>query len=134
MDHYLDAGVVRSNVAIGYFARRLSAVVGTKSVPYGDIFEELVGGMFDFHWDEETEAFHDYGEHVSDGGIVNEVIVRCQKGATHRHRYKHALHHARLHVCACVDIFQRWVFMSQVQLIGLIKGTSFISSRVFVVL
>lgn len=61
---------------------RLSAVVGVTSLPYGDLFDELMGGMFELHWDTEMEAFFDHGTHVSDGELTDEVIMRCQKGAT----------------------------------------------------
>lgn len=67
-------------VAIGFLGPRLAGVVGVESVPYGEIFDEIVRGMFNLHWDQETEAFFDYGEHVSDGELVNEATMRCQKG------------------------------------------------------
>lgn len=60
---------------------RLSANVDVDGLPYGELFGELVGGMFDLHWDQEQEAFFDFGQHVSDGELVTEVTVRCKKGA-----------------------------------------------------
>lgn len=60
----------------------LSAVVGADSLPYGELFDEVVGGMFELHWDGEEEAFFDYGVHMADGELVDEVIMRCQNGAS----------------------------------------------------
>lgn len=58
----------------------LSAVVGADSLPYGELFDELVGGMFELHWDEEEEAFFDHGVHMADGELIDEVIMRCRNG------------------------------------------------------
>lgn len=46
------------------------------------MFEEMVGGMFDIHWDQDAEAFFDRGNHVSDGELTDEVLMRCRKGAS----------------------------------------------------
>lgn len=63
-------------------SNRLSVAIGVEgSVPYGDLFEELLGGMFDLHWEQEEEAFFDRGLHVPDGRLVEEVIMRCRNGA-----------------------------------------------------
>ncbi|CAM9340838.1 unnamed protein product, partial [Hapterophycus canaliculatus] len=57
----------------------LSSALGVEgSVPYGNLYDELLGGVFDFHWEEEEEAFFDRGLHVSDGELVDEVIMRCK--------------------------------------------------------
>lgn len=77
----LTLACVVLDAAVGVFGLRLAGVVGVESVPYGVIFDEIIGGMFNLHWDPETEAFFDYGEHVSDGELVNEAVVRCQQGA-----------------------------------------------------
>ncbi|CAM9775634.1 unnamed protein product [Ectocarpus fasciculatus] len=59
--------------------QRLSAALGVEgSVPYGDLFDELMEGLFEFHWEREEEAFFDRGLHVSDGRLVDEVIMRCR--------------------------------------------------------
>lgn len=65
-------------------SNRLSVAIGAEggSVPYGDLFEELLGGMFDLHWEQEEEAFFDRGLHVPDGRLVEEVIMRCRNGAS----------------------------------------------------
>lgn len=60
---------------------RLSAAVGVESLPYGDLLHELSGGIYELHWNQEEEAFFDRGNHVSDGELVDEVLVRCKKGA-----------------------------------------------------
>lgn len=66
-----------------FFFSRLSAAVGVESsVPYGGLLEELLGGMFDLHWEQEEEAFFDRGVHVPDGQLVDEVIMRCRNGAS----------------------------------------------------
>lgn len=51
------------------------------SVPYGELFEELLGGMFELHWEQEEEVFFDRGLHVPDGQLVEEVVMRCRNGA-----------------------------------------------------
>eukprot|EP00904_Undaria_pinnatifida_P001887 jgi/Undpi1/1169/HiC_scaffold_10.g04631.m1 len=59
----------------------LSGVVGAdSSLPYGELYDELVGGMFDLHWDGEEEAFFDHGVHTADGEVIDQVIMRCQNG------------------------------------------------------
>lgn len=37
--------------------------------------------MFDLHWEQEEETFFDRGLDVSDGQLVEEVIMRCKNGA-----------------------------------------------------
>lgn len=63
---------------------RLSGVVGVRTLPYENLSDELVGGLVDFHWDEDAQAFLDYGKHVGDGAIVEEVLVRCRRGNDRR--------------------------------------------------
>eukprot|EP00752_Nemacystus_decipiens_P007415 g6630.t3 len=59
--------------------QRLSVAIGVEGgVPYGDLFEELLGGIFELHWEQEEEAFFDRGLHVPDGQLVEEVIMRCR--------------------------------------------------------
>lgn len=65
-----------------YF-NRLSVAVGVEgSVAYGDLFEEVLSGIFDLHWEHEEEAFFDRGLHVPDGQLVEEVVMRCRNGAS----------------------------------------------------
>lgn len=59
---------------------RLATVVGTHSLPYEELSNELVAGIFDLHWNEEAGTFFDYGKHISDGKVIDEAIMRCQKG------------------------------------------------------
>lgn len=59
---------------------RLSTAVGIQTLPYDELLNELMGGMFDLHWDKEIEAFFDHGNHVSDGEVVDEAVMRCQQG------------------------------------------------------
>ena len=69
-----------------YFANRraylvrLSTALSVESLSYGDLHGEIVGGLFEFHWDDKEEAFFDYGPHASDGKLVREVLMRCRKG------------------------------------------------------
>eukprot|EP00903_Cladosiphon_okamuranus_P008249 g7940.t1 len=59
--------------------QRLSVAIGVEgSVPYGDLFDEVLGGIFDLHWEQEEEAFFDRGIHVPDGELVEEVVMRCR--------------------------------------------------------
>lgn len=60
---------------------RLATAVGVNGLPYGELYDELVGGMFELHWDKEHEAFFDHGKHMADGEVIKEAIMRCQQGA-----------------------------------------------------
>lgn len=73
----------------GALLHSLSGVVGAdSSLPYGELYDELVGGMFDLHWDGEEEAFFDHGVHTADGEVIDQVIMRCQNGAScHRRAF-----------------------------------------------
>ncbi|CAM9169154.1 unnamed protein product [Discosporangium mesarthrocarpum] len=60
---------------------KLSALVGADleaPLPYGEIFQELLGRLEELHWDEVHHAFLDYGVHASQGHLATEVVVRCQ--------------------------------------------------------
>ncbi|CAM9649573.1 unnamed protein product [Ectocarpus sp. 13 AM-2016] len=59
--------------------QRLSTAIGVEgSGLYGHLFNELIEGLFEFHWEPEEEAFFDRGLHVSDGRLVDEVVMRCK--------------------------------------------------------
>lgn len=58
-----------------------------EGVPYGEMYGEIVEGLFDLHWDDNDGAFFDYGRHVSDGGVVTEVVMRCRRGKRAVHPY-----------------------------------------------
>lgn len=71
-------GLPGSIAPVGVF--RLASITGIESLPYRELSSELRGALWDLHWNNETKAFLDYGRHVSDGAIVEEVIVRCLRG------------------------------------------------------
>lgn len=66
---------------------RLSAAIRVESLPYDEMYGEIVEGLFDLHWDENNGAFFDYGRHDSDGEVVKEVVMRCRRGKRAAHTY-----------------------------------------------